>query len=73
MVKNTEREKVGKSVKQVEKTYVNRPCMLTGPVDCGKPLWKRLWRMWKTVSFQQVFGLVAMGAGAVEKYVYRFA
>ena len=63
MVKNTERKKVRKSVKRVEKTYVNRSCMLTGPVDCGKLLWKRLWRMWKTVSFQQEFGLLDLGAG----------
>lgn len=27
---------------------------------CGKLLWKKLWRMWKTIAFQQVFGLFSL-------------
>jgi hypothetical protein len=73
LVKNTKVKKVGKRHNGVEGTYVNRFCISTAAVDCGKLLWKRLWRMWKTRSFQQVFGLLAPLGQAVEKSAYRFA
>ena len=73
VVKNTESEKVGKTEKKVESDYVKRKCIFTAAVDCGKPLWKTLWTMWKTRSFQQVFGLFPVRVAAVEKCAYRFA
>ena len=71
VVINTEGEKVGKMGKRVDSDYVKRFCISTGVVDCGKLLWKRLWRMWKTMSFQQVFGPFPKSQGAVDKCVYR--
>ena len=55
MVKITAREKVGNGSKAVVSFYVNQKCISAAPRPCGKPLWKNLWRMWKTPCFQQVF------------------
>jgi hypothetical protein len=73
VVKTTDCEKVGKSEKKVDSDYVNRFCISTGPVCCGKLLWKSLWRMLKTMSFQQLFRCFQWIAPAVENCVYRFA
>ena len=42
-----------------EKRYVNLPEFPTRLWSCGKPLWKNLWRMWKTLIFPQRFFLPA--------------
>ena len=55
VVKTTTCEKVGKSAKGVAYFYVNQKWISTFHSACGKPLWKRLWRMWKTMSYQQIF------------------
>ena len=55
MVKTTIREKVGNCPDRVVSFYVNQNWISTTHCACGKPLWKNLWRMWKTQSFQQVF------------------
>ena len=73
VVKNTGGEKVGKTEKNVESDYVNQLCISTGVKNCGKLLWKSLWRMWKTKGFQQVFGLCAGVVLSVENSAYRFA
>jgi hypothetical protein len=73
VVKTTDCEKVRKPGDPVESDYVNRFCISTAFPDCGKPLWKNLWRMWKTISFQQVFRCLGPYPQAVEKSVYRFA
>ena len=51
----TTREKVGKMLKAVASFYVNQKCISTTHARCGKLLWKSLWRMWKTLGYQQVF------------------
>ena len=51
MVKTTEGEKEGTLSKGVKNVYVNqRKNSLKSPL-----LWKNLWTMWKTMSYQQVF------------------
>ena len=55
MVIITTCEKMGKMLKAVASFYVNQNCISPQPVRCGKLLWKSLWRMWKTIGFQQVF------------------
>ena len=55
MVKTTIREKMRNCSNRVASFYVNQNCISTIHCACGKPLWKSLWRMWKTQSFQQVF------------------
>ena len=73
VVKKTRVKKVGKRGKDVESDYVNRKCIISPPPDCGKPLWKSLWRMWKTSSFQQLFRFCRTCPPVVENSVYRFA
>lgn len=73
VVKITRGEKVGKLSKTVASFYVNLGCISTTGPGCGKPLWKNLWRVWKTLSFQQVFRLFPLLPPPVEKSVYRFA
>ena len=73
VVKNTICEKVRNLQNNVETDYVKHGCISTGVVNCGKLLWKSLWRMWKTSSFQQVFGLLRPVGTAVEKSAYGFA
>jgi hypothetical protein len=73
VVKTTGGEKVEKTVKYVETDYVNQLCISTTPVNCGKLLWKRLCTMWKTGSFQQVFGPCPNPPKAVDKSAYAFA
>jgi len=73
VVKNTTREKVGSGSKNVGYFYVNSsdcPHPLRG---CGKPLWRKLWRMWKTMSFQQVFALLPNPPAPVDNAPARFA
>ena len=44
-----------------------KPLMYISPlIDCGKPLLKSLWRMWKNHSFQQVFRVFRKAAIHVE-------
>ena len=33
----------------------------TGVGSCGQLLWRSVWRMWKTMSFQQLLGAVSCG------------
>jgi len=40
---------------------------------CGKPLWKNLWRMWKSASFQQVFRTFGTTPPDVENSAYSVA
>ena len=73
VVKSTACEKVGNPAKAVEAFYVNRKCISTPIPTCGKLLWRTLWRMWKTASYQQVFRLFPNPASPVEKSAYPFA
>lgn len=41
--------------------YVNRKLHIHSPAACGIRLWKNLWRMWKSASFQQVFPAFTTG------------
>jgi len=66
VVKITAVEKIGKPVLYVENNYVNFGCISTPSFFCGKPLWKNMWRMWKSVSFQQVFRPLGNPAHRVE-------
>jgi len=48
--------------KEGENNYVYRneiPPYFYPDFPCGKPLWKNLWRMWKTQGYQQVFRFFA--------------
>ena len=66
-------EKIGKREQFVEIDYVNPGCISTAPFPCGKVLWKNMWRMWKSVSFQQLFRSPEKGGSAVENCVYPVA
>ena len=70
MVKSTTRGKVGNLSKGVESFYVNQNCISTARPACGKPLWKNLWRLWKTMSYQQEFLLFPFCPLLVEKSAY---
>jgi len=50
----------------VEADYVNPQYLRTAGDSCGKLLWKNMWRMWKSMSFQQVFGLLSNSIHNVE-------
>ena len=39
----------------VKQLYVNQITDIHNVDSCGKLLWKTVWTMWKTLSFQQVF------------------
>ena len=67
MVKITTGEKIGNLFLFVENYYVNQTHLFHTPAGCGKPLWKKLWRMWKSVSFQQLFRFLKIPSGYVEK------
>ena len=63
--KNYDSGKSRKSRKAVPSDYVNSVSFSTVPPACGKPLWKTLWKVWKTLRYQQVFLLFAQrGPGA---------
>ena len=51
----TTREKVGKTTKAVAIVLCQSTAPFHSPLPCGKLLWKNLLRMWKSMSFQQVF------------------
>ena len=73
VVKITGVEKVGKVSMGVAYDFVNRGIRGWNGRDCGKLLWRNLWRLWKSIGFQQVFrGFEREGAG-VEKCAFRFA
>ena len=70
MVKTTIREKMRNCSNRVASFYVNQNCISTIHCACGKPLWKSLWRMWKTQSFQQVFLPFAQTPPLVDNNAY---
>ena len=47
--------------KGVASFYVNQNRIFHTLLPCGKLLWKNLWRMWKTIGFQQVFRFLPSG------------
>ena len=55
LVKFTLCEKIHFPSHFVEADYVNTQHLLTAVDNCGKLLWKTMWIMWKSMSFQQVF------------------
>ena len=55
LVKFTLCEKIHILSHFVEADYVNTHPLLTAGDNCGKLLWKTMWIMWKSMSFQQVF------------------
>jgi hypothetical protein len=61
------RENMAKPSKPVREDYVNQTELSTIHTACGKPLWKTLWRMWKTMSYQQVFRLFGFSTQLVER------
>ena len=73
VVKTTGGEKVTILSQSVASFYVNQPCISTTPAACGKLLWKNLLRMWKTMSFQQVFPFLVPGTPPVENCEYSAA
>ena len=73
VVKTTRVEKVRILSFLVTSVYVNQKCIHSGAHTCGKLLWKTLWRVWKTVSFQQLFPLLALGVLLVENSAYPHA
>ena len=58
--------KSGKCVEGCHLLLCQSHILSTAAEGCGKPLWKNLWRMWKTPSYQQVFCLFPMTPPAVE-------
>ena len=66
VVKTTTVEKIGKLSRGRCRRYVNFLCISTFSTPCGKLLWKNLWRLWKTGSYQQVFPLISPGGRLVE-------
>ena len=67
IVKNTILKKVRSPDKAPPSDYVNHLWTSTGFPPCGKLLWKNLWRMWKTASYQQVFCCFKISLTPVEK------
>ena len=55
VVKITTIEKVGIRSNAVGSFYVNRNTIHSPLPGCGKPLWKKLWIVWKTHGYQQLF------------------
>ena len=51
--------KSGKTFPGSLRFYVNSMTFSTAAPACGKLLWKTLWIMWKTMSYQQIFPLFA--------------
>ena len=56
LVKLTRDEKIGNLSNPAVLFYVNPKALSTPPRPCGKVLWTTMWRMWKSISFQQLFG-----------------
>ena len=73
IVKFTTLEKIGIWSDPVEIFYVNLQCISSFSHPCGKPLWKTLWRMWKSMSFQQVFVSFPLCPPDVENSAYASA
>ena len=69
-LKVTRGKKVENPPREQRKDYVNHIAYSHLWGCCGKLLWKNLWRMWKTSSYQQVSQGFPQGAAAVEKNEY---
>ena len=59
-------EKIGIRSNDVIIFYVNFNILSTAPGPCGKPLWTTMWRMWKSISFQQLLAPFRKTSPAVE-------
>ena len=66
LVKLPSREKIRTGSNDVILYYVNFNTLSTAPLPCGKPLWTTMWRMWKSISFQQLLAPFRKTSPAVE-------
>ena len=66
VVKMPPREKIGNRSNDVIIYYVNFHILSTALLPCGKPLWTTMWRMWKSISFQQLLAPFRKNTPAVE-------
>ena len=73
LVKFTLCEKIHILLHFVEADYVNTQHLLTPGDNCGKLLWKTMWIMWKSMSFQQVFPPPSNSVHNVENLGFRCA
>ena len=71
VVKMPPGEKIGNRSNDVIIYYVNFNILSTALLPCGKPLWTTMWRMWKSISFQQLFAPFRKNSPAVENSVFR--
>ena len=69
LVKLPRCEKMGMLSDCVIIFYVNFNILSTALLPCGKPLWTTMWRMWKTISFQQLLGPFPICSPVVENRV----
>ena len=66
VVKMPPREKIGNRSNDVIIYYVNFHILSTALLPCGKPLWTTMWRMWKSISFQQLLAPFRKNSPSVE-------
>ena len=71
VVKMPPREKIGNRSNDVIIYYVNFHILSTALLPCGKPLWTTMWRMWKSISFQQLLAPFRKNSPAVENSFFR--
>ena len=71
VVKMPRGEKIGNRSNDVIIYYVNFNILSTALLPCGKPLWTTMWRMWKSISFQQLLAPFRKNSPAVENSFFR--
>lgn len=71
VVKMPPGEKIGNRSNDVIIYYVNFNILSTAPLPCGKPLWTTMWRMWKSISFQQLLAPFRKNSPSVENSFFR--
>ena len=64
-------EKIGIRSNDVIIFYVNFNTLSTALLPCGKPLWTTMWRMWKSISFQQLLAPFRKNSPSVENSFFR--
>ena len=70
MAKFTTGEKIGILSNAVTFALCKSPSPHYPLPHCGKLLWKNLWRMWKSMSFQQVFLILFQAPPPVDNFPF---
>ena len=67
--RNVDGRKTGKKVGICRNQLCKPKCIRFAHSPCGKALWKKLWRMWKSMSFQQLFSLFCHCVQAADRCI----